>query len=633
MVYGLIGRSFWETGRLGLLGGSAPFFGLYPVLAGLPEAVFGTATGIAVVQVAQSVVASLAAAVVFAWTRPAAGARWALTAAVLTSLLPAAVYSGLLMTESVFLLTATLALWAMARALVEPTVSRQAVVLATCLLATSTRLQGVVLLPISLTAIGLAALFGRDIGLVRRFTPMLIAIAAFGLVVLGFELLTTGSAASPLGAYGVTVSGGYDLQATVSWVLRHAGDLFLVVLGAPLIAMLLLAYEAVRGRERDPQVLALVAVALSASVWFTLQVGIFASRFVGHLAERNLIVAVPPLLVCFVVWLSGGPPRPQPAASIIAAVAAIPAVLLPVRTLSTPYAAPDAFMTIPLSRLLGLTSPVAFEFIWVAAVITITALTLCIPRRAAPLLAALVGAAFAVTSVLAVQEIDKRARVDRVAFFGTESPSWVNEAATSADVLYLYDGNPFWNAVWEYAYWNDRIRWIAKLPSPTPGPIPNASEASPRPDGRLLDKGGHPLPAREVLASTAFTLVGIATAESHQEGVGQAGLRLWRTPGPPQLSTVTVGLRPNGDISEPVTILVYACGPGRLELTLIGKDGTPVVISVDGAPKRRVAVAAGTVWTGSVPAPTSATGKTTCTYQLRSAGLVGSTQIGFVRRH
>ena len=145
MVYGLIGRSFWETGRLDLLGGDAPFYGLYPVLAGLPEALFGTATGIVVLQVFQALLASTAAAIVYTWARPAAGARWALVAAVLTALLPAAVYSGLLMTESAFLLAATLALWAMARALVKPTGFRQVVVVATIMLATFARLQGVVL--------------------------------------------------------------------------------------------------------------------------------------------------------------------------------------------------------------------------------------------------------------------------------------------------------------------------------------------------------------------------------------------------------------------------------------------------------------------------------------------------------
>jgi hypothetical protein len=630
MVYGLIGRSFWETGRLGLLGGDAPFYGLYPVLAGLPEALFGTATGIVVLQIVQALLASSAAAIVYAWARPAAGARWALAAAGLTALLPAAVYSGLLMTESSFLLTATLALWAMLRALVQPTGSRQLVVAATVLLATSARLQGVVLIPVLLTAIALVAWFARDPGFVRRFAPLLGALTALALAWLCFHLFRSGSLASPLGAYGVTTSSGYDRVAAARWVFRHAGDLFLLVLGAPLIAMLLLAYEAARGRERDPRVRALVAVTLSASVWLTLQVGVFASRYVGQLAERDLIAAVPPLLACFAVWLARGMPRPQPATSIVAALAAVPAVLLPVQTLVTPQAMPDAFMTIPLFRFWARTSADTFELVWVVAVATMVVLTVVLPRRAAPLLVALVAAAFAVTSVQAVHEIDKRARLDRVAFFGTTSTSWVNQAAAEP-VTYLYEGNPFWNAVWQYAYWNNRIRWIAKLPSPTPGPVPNASAASPRSDGRLLDDRGHPLPGREVVASTAFTLVGNVVAEIHQEGIEQAGLRLWRTPGPPQLSTVTGGLRPNGDITEPVRIVVYACGHGRLELTLIGKEGTPVYVSVDGTRRLRIPLGAGGLWRGSVSAPPYANGQAPCVYRLRSAGLVGSTRIEFVR--
>ena len=45
----------------------------------------------------------------------------------------------------------------------------------------------------------------------------------------------------------VTASSGYDRVAAALWVFRHLGDLFLLVVGAPLIASLLLAYEAARG--------------------------------------------------------------------------------------------------------------------------------------------------------------------------------------------------------------------------------------------------------------------------------------------------------------------------------------------------------------------------------------------------
>ncbi len=379
MVYGLVGRSFWETGHLGLLGGSAPFYGLYPVLAGLPEALFGTASGLTVLQIVQALLAASTAAIVYGWARSAAGMRWALVATVLTALLPALVYSGLIMTESVFLPAATLALWATARALVQPTRSRQAAIVVTVLLATSVRLQGVVLVPVVLCAIALAAWFARDAGVVRTFAPLLATLLVLALAWLGFELITRGSVALPLGAYGVTTSSGYDRVAAARWVFRHIGDLFFLVLGAPLIAMLLLAYEASRGRERDPQVRALVAVTLSASALLTLQVGVFASRYVGQLAERSLIAAAPPLLVCLVVWLSRSMPRPQPVTSIVAALVATAAVLLPMRTLVTAAASPDAFMTIPLWRLHQRTSAGVVELVWVIFVAVTIVLTVLLP--------------------------------------------------------------------------------------------------------------------------------------------------------------------------------------------------------------------------------------------------------------
>ena len=150
-------------------------------------------------------------------------------------------------------------------------------------------------------------------------------------------------------------------------MLRHAGDLFLLVLGIPLVAAGVLAYSALRGREHDAGVRALVAVSVSASIWLTIQVGAFASRYVGQLAERDLIVAAPPLFACLAVWLARGLPRPQPATSIIALAIAVPAVLLPVRALVTPYATPDAFMTVPLARFMDATSGRSMEVAWMIA--------------------------------------------------------------------------------------------------------------------------------------------------------------------------------------------------------------------------------------------------------------------------
>ena len=117
-----------------------------------------------------------------------------------------------------------------------------------------------------------------------------------------------------------------------------------------------------------------------------------------------------------------------------------------------------------------------------------------------------------------------------------------------------------------------------------------------------------------------------------QRDLDQSGLRLWRTAGPPRLSTWRTGLKPNGDILEPVRVNVYACGPGQLELTLLGKQGTPIEIDLDGAPAVRLELASEAVWNGSIPTPMGANGRQRCTFEIRSPGLVGSTRIEFIRR-
>ncbi|MSO95285.1 MAG: hypothetical protein EXQ81_05765 [Thermoleophilia bacterium] len=629
MIYGLLGRSLWDTGHGTLIGATGPFYGGYPLLVGLPLHVLGPAAGVTAIQLGQAILMSLAAAVVWAWVRPLAGNTWALVAAALTACLPSLAYSGLLMSEAAFLPAATLALWFVARAIVRPSPASQIVLVVALGLAIAARLQGAILIPILVTAALLDAWFARDRRVMVRLAPTWIAIAAVGVLWVGFRLAADGSITGVLGAYSDTVSTAYDTGKVARWVLYHVGDLFLVVLGIPLVALGVLAYGAVRGRESDPGVRALVAVSLSTSLWLTIQVGAFASRYVGQLAERDLIVAAPPLFACLCVWLARGLPRPQPATSMIAFAVAVPAVVLPIRTFVTPFATPDAFMTVPLDRLLEATSGHFLEFAWMIFSVSLVAVAVILPRRAAALVPILIGFGLAGASVLASSEITKLARIDNDRFFGTAARTWVNDVATEP-VTYLYGGSSYWNGVWKTAFWNDRIQRVARLPGPAPGFL-SAAIASPRYDGVLFTDQGGPLRGREIVASTAVTFFGEPLAEIAQVDLDQAGLRIWRTPGSPRLSTWTIGLKPNGDIVEPVRVYVYGCAKGRLELTLLGKQGTPVVIAVDGTRVMRIPLASEEVWSGSVPAPKNANGAGRCTFEIRSAGLVGSTRVAFVR--
>ena len=76
---------------------------------------------------------------------------------------------------------------------------------------------------------------------------------------------------------------------------------------------------------------------------------------------------------------------------------------------------------------------------------------------------------------------------------------------------------------------------------------------------------------------------------------------------------------------------MYACGRGRLELTLLGKQGTPIELRVNGITWARPRVAPDTVWNGSIPSPPDADGRSLCIFELVSPGLVGSTRLEFVR--
>ena len=210
MIYGLLGRSLWATGHGSLVGADAPFYGAYPLLVGLPLHALDAAAAISVIQGAQAILMSLAAAAAWAWCRPLAGNAWALVAGVLTACLPALAYSGLLMSEAAFLPAATLALWMMARAITRPSPGRQAALLATLGLATAARLQGVILVPILVTAAVLGAWFARDRGILARLRPTWIAIVALAALWIGARLVADGNITGVVGAYSGAVGTAYD---------------------------------------------------------------------------------------------------------------------------------------------------------------------------------------------------------------------------------------------------------------------------------------------------------------------------------------------------------------------------------------------------------------------------------------
>ncbi len=625
MTYALLGRSLWNPGPLTLMGGITGGYSLvYPALVGLPLSLFGPSSGLAVAQFGQALAMSSVAVVVFAWGRRVVADAWALVAAALAVSIPGLAYSGLLMTETVFYPVATLALWALWRVLVRPSGARQAVFIALTVAAVLTRVQAMALLPTAVLAVALHCLFERDMTLARRAAPLLGSIAAALIVVLG---LSFAPGVDVFGVYSAA-TGGYEPGAAAKDVFWHVGGLFVIVVGAPLVALGVLIGECARNRE-SAGAAALVATAASWTLFSVVEVGIFASRWVGHIAERDLLTVAPPLFLVFVLWLARGLPRPQPLTSIVAFAVAVPALLLPVSRFAGQQEALDAFSFIPLWQLQEATSSAAMRIAFALAVGVVVAVAVLVPVRARYALVVLVASTLVVFSSLSAREIQRLARADRTWVFSTEEPRWIDRIATGP-VTYIHSDTAFPKALWKTLYWNERIvRVLQFYSAPSAAPV-RTRPAVPSADGLVLDADGGRLQGGYVAAPSNIVLAGSALA-AYGPATDLPGLTLWQADSPLRIRWTTSGVAANGDIVGTARITVPQCAQGHLSLTLIGKSRTPVSIGVDGRTAITITSAPGTVWAGDVPPPTRPRSTGVCVYEIDSGGIVGTTRIEFVR--
>lgn len=632
-LYGLLGRSLVEGHGLDVLGLPVPYYSLlYPLLVGVPTLWKDTAGAVTWVQALQALLMSLTAVPVYLWTRPLAGSRHALLAAGLSVLIPGLVYSGLLMSEALYYPVATLAVWALARALESPTLLRQALLLGAVGLAFLTRLQAVGFVAAILGALAVLAVAERSAAPFRRLRPTLGALGVVAVVWVGSRI-ALGGVGQLLGAYApLAQAGAYsvtDIAQSLAW---QTGALVLFTLGIPLVALVVLTWDVVRAREPDPGVRVLAATALAYVVVSVVEVSAFASRFVEHVTERQLLSVVPPLLVAFVVWLQRGVPRPQPFTSLATLAIAASALLLPLDRVTVQAAYADAPSMIPLERLTHYLSEQWFETVYACGAAAVLLLAVFLPRRLAPVLALVVALGFAGASVVASHEIRDRSQTERARTFAGAPTNWIDTTGAK-NVGLLLTGQRFWPSAWETLFWNRSISEVLRLRgTENPGVVPQLVVA-PEANGRLrTPTGALPSGPPYVAAPTGIAPVGDAVA-TLPPSFEQVGMVLWKTSTPLRLSYRVAGFKPNGDVygHEPAVVRVYDCRRGSLELTLLGKQGLPTRILLDGKVVAEHAIPPGQVWRPSIPAPASAAGSRGCVYTITGDGLIGSTRVEFVR--
>jgi hypothetical protein len=627
MVYGLLGRSLYLHGSLEILGGPTPFYSLLvPALVGFPLSAFGLATGLDVTQGLQAFVMSLAAVPVYLWARSMVSRRAALVAAALTVAAPGLTYSGLLMSEVLFYPLLVIAAWAMAEAIARPTRLTQGLLVVAVLAVCATRVQGIVLLPVAVTAVLVDAWLARSWANLRRLVP---AAAVLGGLAVVWVAWRVGSGAGTLGSYEVISSTPFSVGAAAKFVVYHLASVLIVCGLFPAGAVAVMFVRAALRGERDPRIRAYLAVATSLTVWLVLEIGVFASYYSDRIVERNLIALAPVLFVGLVLWLEAGAPGTLAERAAVAVVAAVVLLVVPVRRLVTIFDVHDAMTLVPLYKLRTASSPGTMVAVYLV-VVAVVALGFAVLRgRALRFVPAVMLVALVAASVVSARFVVDEAQAQQRTFLG-KKPGWVDRKA-DGPVAYLYDGEPSWNGVWETLFWNDRIERIYDLgDAEVPGPLPQA-HAEVRRDGTLFLPPSAPRPGRYAVASTWITLAAEKVKQIKQHGLTQEGLTLWRVDPPLRFLTWKTGIQPNGDVSATHTarLRAYSCKRGIFRLTMIVKQPETVEIRVNGRLARRLTFRVPIPsWHGEFPVDGRG-GE--CTLEVTPTGLLGTTVFEFDR--
>jgi hypothetical protein len=183
-------------------------------------------------------------------------------------------------------------------------------------------------------------------------------------------------------------------------------------------------------------------------------------------------------------------------------------------------------------------------------------------------------------------------------------------------------------------FWNEHADRVYDLSSKkVPGPLPQAHTEI-QPDGTVFVPPSARRPGKYAVASTWITLVGDKVKTLKQQGLTQAGLKLWQIESPLRVRDQVSGLALNGDINGGNTgrLDSYDCTNGLFKVTLIVKEPQTIDIKLGDqvlkhlefpSPKPEES------WHGEFPV--SGRGHDLCSFQVSPTGLLGTTVFEFDR--
>jgi len=573
LIYSEMAKSFAAGGHFLIRGSPTGISAVgYPFLISAGWLFGPVATAYGIAKGINAALVSLTAIPTYFWAARLVRNRWlALTSSALVLLMPALLYSGMLMTENAFLPTFVLAAWAIAVALERPTLLAQLTALAAVGLVCVFRIQGIVLLLVLPTALVLKlALDLRANPSLRRWRPVLKELGRFWptAVVLGIALVgyiaykvdRGASLSSGLGDYSAVATTHYSFHDGARWALYHLAELPLVFGVVPACAFVVLVVLAFWRGTPSPQERAFLAVTTSALVWVVLEVALFASRFSLRVEERYMFVLGPLFMLALVLWLDRGLPRPLVLAVVAAAIPAGLLATLPLGSLLNVSIFSDTFGLIPFLRQAELHGLGDARALLLGGAAAAGLLFLLVPRRIAP---AVIPLAIAVFLSLTTHSVDGAIRgyAGGLSAIGGSSGehSWIDDAVgRDADVGYLYGTSTdlFAEAslLWQTEFWNRSIKRVYNLGSPEPTGFAETTLKLDSRTGRLVAVSA--AAPKYVVAANGFDLAGAVVAE-HPPFV------LYRIVGPLRLASSVQGVYGDSWTGANATYLRYATPDGR----------------------------------------------------------------------
>lgn len=577
LLYSELARSFADNGRFLV---RDEFFSIYNVgyslLISPAWRASSMKTTYELVKVINVVLMTFGLIPIYLWARRLMRPLYAVLATALAALMPAFVYTGMIMTENGSFPATMLAFFVIAIMLERPTLVRQAAALAVVALSYFVRGQslilGVVLPAAVLLKLALDLRAGPERGRLRflrrealRYAPLagIYVVAVLGYV--AYQVARGVPLNSGLGAYSGVTAVHYSLSDALRWVVEHIAELGLSVGIIPMSAfVILLGLAFVRGEE-SPARRAFLAIAGSAAVLIVVQVAFYASVFSLRIEERNMFYVAPLLFIALLLWLEQGLPRPP----LLTAFAALgPAALLlalPLEKRLNISILSDTFAFIPLFRLTADLSVSTVQWLMLSGGLAAALLFALIPRRFAPLL---LPAALALYLVLTTFVVFRTVRAHAAAVRSLNAPprfDWVDGAlpeGASVGFVYGSSADPFNEAqrMWQTEFWNRDVKNVYVLAG-EPTLFAKTGIGIDRVTGRIALQERKAFPFRYVIAADALHLAGrrLATAPPFV---------LYRVRPPLELSNGVERLYADGWMGADAAIAQYSGRSRRIEIRL-----------------------------------------------------------------